>query len=226
MVTLSLLMDVIGLPPSLANGTNRVNVLAQCTASGIGYYKNDKLDFKSNAWIIAIMMIGAVLGVIAVLNLSNEAFKEVFKYLIIVLFFTILIKPSKWMRERSGVSDINIFIRGIAFFLLGFYGGFIQMGMGIFFLAAMIFLEKSTLIKANGLKVTIVAMYTLLVLCVFWYKGMIYWEAGLLVAIGQTIGGYITAKYSSKSPNANKWAYYALVTIVLVVIIYQFGFAS
>ncbi len=221
-ITLSLLMDVIGLPANVANGTNRVNILSQCTASSYGYYKNGIIDLRSNKWIIATMLLGAILGVVTVLNVSNEEFKSIFQYIIIVLFFVILIKPKRWMRTYDETSEIHKSIRVIVFFILGFYGGFIQMGMGIIFLACMIFLEKSTLLKANGIKVVVIAVYTAVVLAIFQYYGLIDWRAGLLVAIGQTIGGYLTAKYASQSPNANKWAYYILVVIVITVIGYQF----
>lgn len=224
LISLSLLMDVIGLPPTVANATNRVNVLAQCSASSLGYHNNGKLDLTASRWIIISTLIGAVIGVMTVLQVSNDDFKAIFKYLIIIIFFIILINPKKWMREHSEKSNIPLPIRMTAFMILGFYGGFIQMGMGVFFLVVMVFLEKSTLIKANGIKVFVVALYTLLVLLIFQYHGLVSWQAGLLVAIGQTIGGYLTAKYASQSPNANKWAYYVLLVIVITVIIYQFGF--
>jgi len=201
MISLSLLMDVIGLPPTIANATNRVNVLAQCSASSYGYYSNGKVELRSSRWIIITMVLGAILGVVTVLQVSNEQFKEIFKYLIILMFFMILLKPKRWMREVSEQSTFPLPVRILAFFALGFYGGFIQMGMGVFFLVCMVFLERSTLIRANGIKVTIVAIYTLVVLSIFQYQGLVSWKAGLLVAIGQTIGGYLTAKYSSQSPN-------------------------
>lgn len=223
MISLSLLMDVIGLPPIIANATNRVNVLSQCSASSYGYYKNGKVDLKSSKWIIITMVIGAILGVVTVLQVSNEQFKEIFKYLIILMFFMILLNPKKWMREINEESQFPLPLRVLVFFALGFYGGFIQMGMGVFFLVTMVFLERSTLIRANGIKVTVVAIYTLFVLAIFQYQGLVNWKAGLLVAVGQTIGGYLTAKYASQSPNANKWAYYVLLIIVITVIIYKFG---
>lgn len=223
LVTLSLLMDVIGLPPDVANGTNRVNVLGQCTASSIGFARGGKTNLGQYKWIIAAMVIGAIVGIFTVLQVDNSDFKTIFRYLIILLFFVIIINPKKWMRNHVGVSNIPLPIRFVAFMALGFYGGFIQMGMGIFFLATMIFLEKTTLTLANAAKVTIVAIYTVVAVAIFHYHGLINWQAGILIAISQSIGGYLTAKYASTSPNANQWAYYALVAIVLIVIVYQFA---
>lgn len=223
LITLSLLMDVIGLPADMANGTNRVNVLSQCTASSIGYIKGGKVQLRKYRWIILAMVLGATAGIFTVLQVDNQSFRSIFRYLIILLFFIILINPKRWMREQSEESTIPLPIRLIAFFALGFYGGFIQMGMGIFFLASMIFLERSTLLEGNGAKVAIVAIYTIVAVAIFHFNGLINWQAGMLIAISQSIGGYLTAKYASQSPNANKWAYYVLVAIVLIVIVYQFG---
>lgn len=223
LITLSLLMEVIGLPPSMANATNRVNVLCQCTASAWGYHSKGKIDLRSNYWIVFTMLTGAILGVLTVLHVSNEEFRSIFKYLIILLFVVILINPSRWMRQSKGTSTIPLPLRILGFLLLGFYGGFIQMGMGVIFLAMMVLVEKNTLLLSNGLKVAIVAMYTSVVLAIFWYQGLISWQAGLLVATGQTIGGFFTARYASDSPHANRIAYYALVLIVFSVIVYQFA---
>ena len=43
-----------------------------------------------------------------------------------------------------------------AFLALGFYGGFIQMGMGIFFLAAMVLGARYSIIDGNAVKIVVV----------------------------------------------------------------------
>jgi hypothetical protein len=53
------------------------------------------------------------------------------------------------------------------FLALGFYGGFIQMGMGIFFLAARVLAARFRLIDANAMKGFIIAAFTLIALLIF-----------------------------------------------------------
>ncbi|MEZ4982021.1 MAG: hypothetical protein R2769_10640 [Saprospiraceae bacterium] len=42
-----------------------------------------------------------------------------------------------------------------------------------------------------------------------------YWKIGGIMAIGQAFRGWITARYASRYPGANKVAYWLLVVIVV-----------
>jgi uncharacterized membrane protein YfcA len=52
--------------------------------------------------------------------------------------------------------------------------------------------------------------------------GIVDWEAGILIAVAQTIGGYLGAVFASNNPKANKWAHRLLVVMVLISIIQLF----
>lgn len=222
-ITLSILMDGMGLPGNVANGTNRVNVLAGCGASSYGFYKGGKLDIKKGKWFILLTFIGAMIGVTIALNISNDQFKVVFKYLVLVMLGIILIRPKRWLREQSEDQALPWLIAIPIFLGLGFYGGFIQMGAGLFYLAALVLLAKYNLVEANAIKVFMVLVYTIVVLAIFHWNGLVDWKAGGLLAIGQLTGGYLTAQFASKYKKANVWAYRILVLIVIFVIARNFG---
>jgi len=46
------------------------------------------------------------------------------------------------------------------FFLIGVYGGFVQVGVGYFLLAALVLVAGFDLVRANALKVWVVLLYT------------------------------------------------------------------
>ena len=79
------------------------------------------------------------------------------------------------------------------------------------------------IVSSNVLKSFVVGLYTLLVIVVFQIHGLIDWKIGLLMAVGQTTGGWLTAHYASNSPKANAWAYRVLVVIVLLAVLKLFG---
>ncbi len=222
-ITLTILMDVLGLPPTIANGTNRVNVFTGLLASGTAFYRNGKLDLSRGRWIIGLTFFGAVFGLWLAITVSNDQFRSIFKFLVAILFVVILTKPKRWLRDESELYDMPMWLMVIIFVPLGFYGGFIQMGMGLFFLAATVLLGKYSIIESNALKVSVILLYTILALVIFQMHGLINWKAGLLVGIGAAVGGYITAHYSSRIKNANLWAYRLLVLIIVVIIIRSFG---
>mgnify|MGYP002624932781 FL=1 len=221
-VTLTILTEVIGLPGNLANGTNRVGVLTQGWASTYAFYKNGKLQLKKSRLYIISTIIGAVAGVILAIWVSNEQFISVFSYLMILMLFVILVKPQRWLRETDDSSNPNPLISIPMFLALGFYGGFIQMGMGVFFLAAMVLGAKYSLLDANVVKSFVVAAYTIVVIAIFHWQGLVDWKVGGILAIGQTAGGYFTAHYASIYKQANLWAHRLLVVVVILAIVKLF----
>ena len=222
-VTLTILTEVIGLPPNMANGTNRVGVLSQSWAATYAFHKNGKLNIDKSWLYIICTVVGAIAGVLVAVWVSNEQFKSVFSYLMILMLFVILIKPKRWLRETDQNLKPNPIIVVPVFLALGFYGGFIQMGMGVFFLAAMVLGVKYSLIDSNAIKSFVVALYTIVVLAIFQYKGLVDWKVGAILAIGQTLGGYLTANFASKYPQANLWAHRLLVVVVVIAVLKLFN---
>ena len=221
-ITLTILTEVMGLPANVANGSNRVGVLFQSWSSTYAFNKGGKLPIKRSLKFVIPSFIGALFGVWVAVSVSNEAFREVFKYLMIALLFVILIKPKRWLQPTDVEAKHSLFWIIPMYLALGFYGGFIQMGMGIFFLASMVLLAKFDLVEGNAVKVFVVACYTIFVLAIFQYRGLVDWQAGGLIAIGQFTGAYFTAKYASAYPNLNVWVYRILVAVVIFAIVRLF----
>ena len=221
-ITLTILTEVLGLPGLVANATNRIGVFTQCTASGIGFFQGGKIDVRRSKTLLALTILGAFVGAYVSTLLSNEQFREVFRYLLVAMLVVVLIKPKRWLRENSDPRRLPLVVSVPVFLALGFYGGFIQMGFGVFFLAAAVLLAKYNLTEANGLKLVVIAIYTLPILIYFHYRGLVDWPTGLLLAVGQTVGGYLTARYASRSPRANQWAYWLLVIMISAAAVRMF----
>lgn len=221
-ITLTIFTEILGLPPNVANGSNRVGTFTQTAAATYGFYKNGKLNLERSKLIIALTTIGAIGGVIVATQVSNEQFKTVFSYLMIAMLFIILIKPKRWLRETDINHRSSYWVTIPLFLAIGFYGGFIQMGMGIIFLAAMVLGAKYSLIESNAVKAFVVALYTIVVIAIFQWKGLIDWKMGGIVALGQTLGGYYTAQFASRYEKANIWAHRVLIVMVIAAIIMIF----
>jgi len=216
-------MEVVGLPSDVANGTNRIGVFAQSSTSSYVFRKNGKL-MPSNSWNYMIpTIVGAILGILVSIWVSNEQFKQVFKFLMIVMLFVILIKPKRWLQKTDRELELSPLISIPIFLALGFYGGFIQMGMGVYFLITMVLLAKYSLTDTNIVKAFVVAVYTILAIIIYQYNGLIDWKVGLTMAVGQTLGGWIAANYASKYPQADVWAYRLLIFVVILAIFKLFN---
>lgn len=222
-ITLTVLMELLGLPAGVANATNRVGVAGNGVAAVLGFRSAGRYDLdgaeKTDLWRIVVWVsVGASVGIWLSLEISNEAFRRVFRYLLVVMLIVILVKPKRWLRSAGGLRKMSPWVMVPLYFVLGVYGGFIQMGMGVFFLAVTVLVARYEIIQANAVKALAVTAYTLVAVGVFAGRGLIDWEFGLLMAVGQMAGGYLTARFSAKDERAGKWAYWLLVVVVIAAI--------
>ncbi len=222
-ITLSILTELLGLPGNVANGTNRVGVLFNGIGSAWGFYRGGKLKLENSKHIIITVVAGAVVGGLIALNITNEQFMGIFRFVMVGMLVVILVKPQRWLKKSKTASHLPKAVLLFLYFVLGIYGGVIQMGMGVFFLAILVILDGYNLIYANAIKVAVVALFTVLMVALFQYRGFIEWPIGLLMGVGQFIGGWYTAKLASRHPDAEKWAYGLLVVIVIGSILSLFG---
>jgi uncharacterized membrane protein YfcA len=222
-ITLSIFTELFGLPGNLANGTNRVGILFQSGSSSLGFIKNGRINRVPYTWLyILLATIGAIAGVFIALSVTNEQFMMVFRYLLLVTLLVVLVNPKRWLIKTEINKIPNLWIAVPCFLGLGFYGGFIQMGMGVFFLVVTVLIMKINIIDANALKTTIVAIYTIVVVFLFHRNGLIEWKLGLTVAIGQSVGGYLTADIASRYPEADRWAYRLLIIVIIFALLSAF----
>ena len=222
-ITLSLLTEVMGLPGNMANGSNRIGIVGQGAVSSFSFYKNGKLNIKENRLLLVTVFIGAIVGVWVATQVSNEQFMAIFKYVMIVIFVVVLVRPKRWLIQTDVNYKIPIWLALPLYLALGFYGGFIQMGMGVFFLIVTVLIARKSIIDSNALKSFCVLLYSVAVLAIFHFKGLVNWQVGGILAIGQVTGGYLAAEFASKYKHADVWAYRLLVIIVIVIILRLFG---
>lgn len=214
-ITLTILTEVLGLPGNLANGTNRIGVFTQASAASWEFLRHGKLDLLRSRLNVIITTLGAILGVFVAIWVSNEQFLFVFKYLMLFMLVVLLVKPKQWLRVTDSTRQVSPYLLIPIYLTLGFYGGFIQMGMGIFYLAVMVLVARYEIIEGNAIKSFVVGLYTLVVIAIFQWKGMIQWDIALILAIGQTFGGWYSARFASKAKGAGLVAYWLLVVIVV-----------
>jgi uncharacterized membrane protein YfcA len=205
----------MGLDGALANGTNRVAILIQNISSVSGFQRSRGYPLRTVITYALWTLPGAVAGALFAINVSDELFKRILAVVIIGVVITLLIpRNSLWTgdpRERLPRS------RWIypALFAIGFYGGFIQVGVGFLFMAALFHLLKLDLVSVNMYKVFIVLVYTVPALAIFVWSGDVDWLLGWILAAGSALGGWLAVKSSIRG--GEKIIRLALVAALLIM---------
>lgn len=179
----------------LANGTNRVAILIQNIFAVAGFAKKGHSNFKASLKLGAWALPGAVLGAIYAGQMSNASFKKILGLIVIVV--VILITQKKRITQAS-TSKAHPVLGYIAMFALGFYGGFVQAGVGFLLIAVLHGLLNLDLIKTNMHKVFIVLLYTVPALVVFIFRGDVIWWMGLVLAGGNALGAWLGTHFAVK----------------------------
>ena len=186
-LTLPLLL-FLGLPATVANGTNRVGVLAQNLSSVIGFHRHQVLPLRWALGVSVPAVAGAGLGVWAALHVPDVAFRRILSLVMLAVTFGTLLHRSLRGTPRPVPHPAWHPLMVAGFFVTGLYGGFLQAGVG-FFALAMTSLAGLDMVRGAAVKVFTIMLLTLLSLSVFAGTGHVDWRAGAALAAGNFLGG-------------------------------------
>jgi len=187
-LTLPLLI-FLGLPPTVANGTNRIAILVQNVGAVWGFHQHRLVEWRLLPVAAAPALLGALGGTWAAIAIGDRAFQRVLAALMAVFAIWMLWDP---LRRRAEGEEAEpalgrpVIVAG--FFAVGVYGGFVQAGVG-FLILAVTTLAGLDLVRGNAMKVLLVLTYTPVTLLLFGLSGKVAWEMGLALAAGNLLGG-------------------------------------
>ena len=213
-ISLSLLI-LLGLPAGIANGTNRISIFFQ-TLSSVGSFTRQKMftDLRP-VWLGIPATIGSVLGAYLAIDVREKVIEAAMITAMIMMAFFLFYKPDKWLKGNPALLKGRLRWWQLAiFFVVGFYGGFIQVGVGYFLLMALALGTGYELVKANAVKNLIVFFYAIFALAVFIINGQVHYMYGLLLSAGSIIGALIASYFAVK-----KGAGFIRAVIILSIIL-------
>lgn len=222
-LTLYILIEIVGLDADVANGTNRIGIMGMTLMSLPTFYNKGHLNLNKSWWIILSIFVGAVGGAILAAHYTDNAdFKDIFKYLLLVMLVLVLSNPKQWVRVTDYQHQMSGWLFPV-FVLMGFYAGFIQVGTGVFLVVFLAMVGRYSLVDANGIKLAAIALYTLACIAIFALESKIHWQIGIVLAIGQGLGAFIAAKFATTYPKSNGFVRYLLIVMLIIAIIKMFG---
>lgn len=184
------LLVLLGLPGTVANGTNRVGILFQSLVALWRFRTQGVSALRQALPVLVPVMLGAGIGAVAISQVADETFERLFGALMLVLLIPMLRRfpPLNAVTPRRGSPAVS----ALLFFGVGLYGGAFQAGVGIPLVFALTHAGYD-LVHANAIKLVIVAALTAVALPVFLVEGQIAWAPGLVLGAGFAAGGGLGA---------------------------------
>ena len=186
------LLVLVGLPGTVANGSNRVGVLAQSVAAAWRFRAQGVSGFRLAAPVVLPIVLGSLSGAYVISRVADETFEKLFGALMVLLLVPILwgAPAPRGATARRPWSRRTAFL---IFLCIGLYGGAFQAGVGIALVAALSYAGYD-LVRANSAKVVVNAALTASVLPVFLFQHQVAWLPGLMLATGYAMGGELGAR--------------------------------
>jgi uncharacterized protein len=211
-VTVPLLI-FLGVPPVAANGTNRVALIFQNISGTLGFYRGGVRQLRTALWLALPALVGSLCGAWLAVEIDPLLFKRVLGGILPLAALLVVSKPSFARGEASPCQGRPRGLLFLLFFLVGLYGGFIQIGVGVFILLLLIPLGGYDLNNANAIKVSVILVYTLLALAIFAWHGQVIWLVGLVLALGNSLGAWLATLLARRTHTA--WVRWLLLAAVL-----------
>jgi uncharacterized membrane protein YfcA len=199
LLTMPVMKLLLGLDGPAVNGSNRVAIGAGAVTAVLRFFKQGYADFKLSLSLAACALPGALAGALAGTRLRGLWFNRTLALVMIAVLVLMSLKKKNAHAAASRPCTRGRMLLGHLLMVgVGFYGGFIQAGVGFLLMAVLHRVMGLDLVRVNMHKVFIVMVYTALAIGIFAWHGNVLWLPGLCLACGNSAGAWIGTHYAVK----------------------------
>ena len=213
----------IGLPPAVANGTNRVAILIQTFFAIRGFKSKQVSTYPFSLYLGIAAFFGSFIGARIAVDIKGELFNRILAIIMIVVVALIAFQPKLNLNQlQERLQGKYLWVSVIAFFFLGIYGGFINAGIGFLMLLWLPYVNRMSLLRSNATKVFVVCLYTVSAVIMFAYHDKINWFYGFVLAIGNASGAWIASRWSVNKGDGIIKIFVVVMVVIMAVKLWFF----
>ena len=187
------MMIFLGVPGTIANGTNRIALLPQNITAVLASYRKGFSNFKLSFSLALCTIPGALFGAYLAARVPNDDFNQVLAIIMIIVLVVMALPQEKVLQQNAQPSRARMIAGHCLMVVIGFWGGFIHIGVGFLLMPTLNRVMQLDLITTNAHKVFIVLCYTCVALLLFASQLELVWQYGFALAVGTTIGAWLAA---------------------------------
>jgi len=210
-------MLFLGLPGPVANGTNRVSIIAQNIVAVRTFLRRGFSDFRLSLSLATVALPGAILGALLGVQLSGVWFDRILAVIMIGVLILMQLPGGTRAGDSLPLTRGRLVAGHMLMFLAGCWGGFIQIGVGFILMPILHRVMGLDLVRTNMHKVFIALAYNVVAIGIFAAVVSIHWQFGLALAAGNALGGYLGARFSVQG--GERWIRRIFTLVLLIFIV-------
>ena len=193
--------------------TNKLSSICGTSVSAVTYYRRVRPDLKTAIPLALLAFGGSLIGALLASRIPKAAFNPIILVVLIGVGTYTLLKPRLGRETDLRFSGHRHLLAGTGVgFLVGMYDGALGPGTGSFLVFALVGLLGYAFLQASALAKIANFATNLAALAIFIPQGAVMWKVGLLMGLGNLIGGYLGARTA-----VAKGAGFVRIVFVIVV---------
>jgi uncharacterized membrane protein YfcA len=209
-ISVPILTGIVG--PTVANGSLRLGILLQSIAGVAGWQRGRAIPWPATLRLVAPTVGGAGTGAWLATLASAGFMRAAFVAAIVLVAVSVLVQPSRWVSTAE--PRLREPWRTLVFAGIGLYGGFVQVGVGLPLLVALVPGLGLGLVRGNAAKTFLILCTTPLTLALFALAGQVDWAAGSVLGAGSMVGALV-ASHLALREGAAAWIRWVVVAAAL-----------
>lgn len=189
------MFTALGLPITIANGTNRIAVFLQNFTATVTFIRRGMFNLRHGLLLSIPVIIGNIAGSLVATHIDDKVFRICFGVILVVILLYIIFDNRIKIKEGHNL-DIKAW-HYLLFLGIGFYGGYIYIGIGYLILAITLWAMRMDLMTANAIKNFVIFVATPFSLAVFIINGQIDYLFGIPHGVGNIIGSFLASHYAA-----------------------------
>ena len=215
---------LLGVPGAVANATNRIAILPECLSAIWTFARRGFVDAGLSIRLAMCTLPGCITGAYFAAQIKTQPFTLILAAVMVVILCIMLLPQHNLSGSRfPSVSRKRHILAYLWMVVIGFWGGFIHIGVGFLLMPVLNRVLGLDWITTNSHKVFIVMVYTAAALLVFSTQLQLVWHYGAALAAGTTIGGWMGANFQVRK---GQYAVKLFVTVMIVILIVKLIFSA
>lgn len=197
LIQLPALLLVPGMAPIQALATNKLGSIAGTSVAAGTYLRKVKVDKSVTVPGAVFALCGSVMGALIASQIPGEAFTPIILVVLVGVGLFTIFKPTLG-------TDVNLRFAGrprkhhavswLIGFCVGIYDGALGPGTGSFLVIGLVAIIGFNFLQASASTKVINLATNLGALLFFIPAGFVVWKAGIAVAVGNVLGGFLGAR--------------------------------